>query len=234
MARPPRFLLPGVPLHVVQRGHNRGPCFYGNDDYSVYLFWLRKSLPLANVSLHAYVLMTNHVHLLATPSEPEKFPRLLMSLGRRYGEYVNRKYGRTGTLWDRRYWSCLVQSETYLLACQRYIELNPVRAALVEDPARYRWSSYRFYALGQTDSLVTPRIEYLALGEDAADRQRAYRELFQYALAQQTIDDIRLAVYREHPLGSAHFREAVERMVGQTPHARPRGRRRKSSQARIS
>ncbi|HEU5443920.1 MAG TPA: transposase [Pseudolabrys sp.] len=227
MARHPRVHLPDVPLHIVQRGHNREPCFFTDDDYHVYMHWLQKALTSAGILLHAYVLMTNHVHLLITPSVVQKVPRLLMSLGRRYVQYVNRKYGRTGTLWDCRYRSCLIQSETYLLACQRYIELNPVRAAMVEDPAQYRWSSYRFYAFGRFDPLLTPRVEYLALGDDASERQRAYRKLFEYALTQNAIADIRLAVYKGRPLGNAPFRSMIERVAGRQREARPRGRPRK-------
>jgi len=141
----------------VQRGHNREPCFFSEDDYSSYLHWLGEALSESECALHAYVLMTNHVHLLLTPKKAEAVPRLIISLGRRYVQYINRSYRRTGTLWDSRYKSSLVQAETYLLACQRYIELNPVRAAMVEDPAHYRWTSYRANALGGPERLCAGR-----------------------------------------------------------------------------
>ena len=149
MPRRPRIHLDGVPLHIVQRGHNREPCFFGEDDYASYLHWLGEALAELECALHAYVLMTNHVHLLLTPKYAEAVPKLIISLGRRYVQYINRTYRRTGTLWDSRYKSSSVQAEPYLLACQRYIELNPVRAAMVEEPAHYRWTSYRAHALRQ-------------------------------------------------------------------------------------
>src|SRR5262245_9644203 len=130
MPRRPRIHLDGLPLHIVQRGHNRGPCFFGEEDYRSYRHWLGEALVEADCELHAYVLMTNHVHLLVTPSKAEKLPKLLISLGRRYVQYVNRVYGRTGTLWESRYKSSLVQADRYLLACHRYVELNPVRAGM--------------------------------------------------------------------------------------------------------
>jgi putative transposase len=157
MPRRARIHLDGVPLHIVQRGHNRESCFFAEEDYFTYKRCLAEALGEAQCALHAYVLMTNHVHLLLTPKKAEAVPRLIIALGRRYVQYVNRTYRRTGTLWDSRYKSSLVQAETYLLACQRYIELNPVRAAMVEDLAHYRWTSYRANALGQQDGLLTPR-----------------------------------------------------------------------------
>ena len=143
MPRRRRVHLDGGPLHIVQRGHNREPCFFAEEDYSSYLHWLGEALDEAECKLHAYVLMTNHVHLLLTPRKAEAVQKLIISLGRRYVQYFNRSYRRTGTLWDSRYKSSLVQAETYLLACQRYIELNPVRAALGDDPAHYHWTSYQ-------------------------------------------------------------------------------------------
>ena len=128
--------------------------------------------------LHAYVQMTNHVHLLLTPPAPDAVSQLVISLGRRYVQYINKSYRRTGTLWDSRYKSSLVQADTYLLLCQRYIELNPVRAAMVDDPAHYRWSSYRANGLGQADPLLTPHPVYAGLGARQADRLAAYRALF--------------------------------------------------------
>ena len=143
MPRRHRVHLDGVPLHIVQRGHNREPCFFDEQDYNAYLQWLGDALAREHCALHAYVLMTNHVHLLVTPASAGSIPRVIIAVGRRYVQYVNHSYRRTGTLWDSRYKSSLVQAETHLLLCQRYIELNPVRATMVADPAEYRWSSYR-------------------------------------------------------------------------------------------
>ena len=127
----------------MQRGHNREACFFGEEDYSTYLHWFGEALKETSCSLHAYALMTNHVRLLLTPKNAATVPKLVISLGQRYVQYVNREYRRTGTLWDPRYKSSLIQAETYLLTCILYIELNPVRAAMVDDPAHSRWTSYR-------------------------------------------------------------------------------------------
>ena len=154
MPRRSRIYIDGVPLHIVQRGHNREPCFFSDDDCHAYLHWLDEALAACRCTLHGYVRMTNHVHLLLTPAEARLVPRLLISLGRRYVQYINRSDRRTGTLWDSRYKSSLVQEDAYLLACQRYIELNPVRARMVSDPTQHRWSSYRANA---PTRWVTPR-----------------------------------------------------------------------------
>jgi putative transposase len=229
MPRRPRVHLDGVPLHLVQRGHNREPCFFAEDDYLSYLHWLGEALAEAECALHAYVLMTNHVHLLLTPKRAAAVPGLIIALGRRYVQYINRTYKRTGTLWDSRYKSSTVQAETYLLACQRYIELNPVRAAMVEDPAHYRWTSYRTNALGQPDPRLTPHASYLALGRTAATRQAAYRALFRAQLDREAIDDIRLALNQGQALGNSRFHAKIEKMTGVRREARPRGRPRAES-----
>src|SRR5450755_1689426 len=215
MPRRPRVHLDGVPLHIVQRGHNREPCFFAEEDYSSYLHWLSQALGEAQCKLHAYVLMTNHVHLLLTPKKAEAVQRLVISLGRHYVQYINRSYRRTGTLLDSRYKSSLVQAETYLLACQRYIELNPVRAAMVDDPAHYRWSSYRINALAQSSSIITPHSLYNALGKTDEERQSAYRALFRTQLDREAIDNIRLALNQSQPLGNERFYQQIEKMTGQ-------------------
>lgn len=232
MPRRPRIQLDGVPLHIVQRGHNREPCFFCEDDYASYLHWLGEALGEAECALHAYVLMTNHVHLLLTPKKAAAIPRLIMSLGRRYVQYINRTYRRTGTLWDSRYKSSLVQAETYLLACQRYIELNPVRAAMVDDPAHYRWASYRHNALGVADSRITPHPLYISLGQTDNARQTAYRGLFGAHLDSMAIADIRLAINQNQPLGNTRFYSKIEKMTGIRREARPRGRPQKESEAK--
>jgi REP-associated tyrosine transposase len=224
MPRRPRVHLDDVPLHIVQRGHNREPCFFAEDDYLSYLHWLGEALAEARCALHAYVLMTNHVHLLLTPKKAEAVPKLIISLGRRYVQYVNRTYRRTGTLWDSRYKSSSVQAETYLLTAQRYIELNPVRAAMVDDPAHYRWTSYRANALGHADARLTSHSLYLALGATDKDRQAVYRALFRSHLDRAAIDDIRLALSQNQPLGNERFLGTIEKVTGIRREARPRGR----------
>jgi putative transposase len=233
MPRRPRVHLDGVPLHLVQRGHNREPCFFAEEDYQCYLHWLGEALIEAECSLHAYVLMTNHVHLLLTPKRAATVQKLVISLGRRYVQYINRSYRRTGTLWDSRYKSSLVQAETYLLACQRYIELNPVRAAMVDDPAHYRWTSYRANALGQADARLTPHTLYAALGRTDRSRQAAYRALFRAELDRAAIDDIRLALNQSQPLGNERFYARIEKMTGVRREARPRGRPRLEANANL-
>ena len=224
MPRRPRIHIDAIPVHIVQRGHNREPCFFAEEDYSSYLHWLSEALAETECALHAYVLMTNHVHLLLTPKKAAAVPRLLMSLGRRYVQYVNRTYRRTGTLWDSRYKSSLVQADNYLLTCQRYIELNPVRAAMVEEPAHYRWTSYRANGLGQPDARLIPHPVYLALGRASRERQAAYRALFRAQLERAAIDDIRLALNQSQPLGNARFLAKIEKVTGMRREMKPRGR----------
>jgi putative transposase len=228
MPRRPRIHLNDVPLHIVQRGHNRKPCFFAEEDYRAYLHWLGEALIKERCALHAYALMTNHVHLLLTPMRAESVPRLMIALGRRYVQYINKTYRRTGTLWDSRYKSSLIQAETYLLACQRYIELNPVRAAMVDDPAHYRWTSYRANGLGQPSAILTPHPLYTSLGGNDAARQEAYRALFRSQLDKAAVDDIRLALSQSQPLGNERFYARIEKLTGQRREARPRGRPRAS------
>jgi len=227
MPRRPRIHLADLPLHIVQRGHNRDACFFAEEDYHAYRHWLGEALKDTGCQLHAYVQMTNHVHLLLTPPEPEAVSRLVISLGRRYVQYINKTYRRTGTLWDSRYKSSLVQADAYLLLCQRYIELNPVRANMVEDPAHYRWSSYRANGLGQADPLLTPHAVYVGLGQSEADRLAAYRALFRPELDADAIGDIRMALDQGQPLGNSRFLDSIEWATGQRREARPRGRPRK-------
>ena len=224
MPRRPRIHLPGQPLHIVQRGHNREACFFGEEDYHSYLHWLGEALTATGTQLHAFALMTNHVHLLLTPPDAQAVPRLIISLGRRYVQYINRSYRRTGTLWDSGYMSSLIHADSYFLTCMRYIELNPVRAALVDDPAHYRWTSYRANGLGQSDARVTSHAVYLALGAADAPRRKAYRDLFRSELDTAAVDHIRLALNQNQPLGDSRFYARVARAAGERREARPRGR----------
>ena len=228
MPRRPRIHIDGVPLHIVQRGRNRGACFFDEQDRHAYLGWLSEALRCEHCHLHAYVLMTNHVHLLLTPELATSVPRLIISVGRRYVQYINHTYGRTGTLWDSRYKSSLVQAETYLLLCQRYIELNPVRAGMVSDPGEYPWSSYRANALGQANALVSPHPLFLALSANDNSRQGVYRDLFRAALDDAPLADLRLALNQDQPLGNSRFYAEIEAMTGQRRALRKRGRPRKN------
>jgi len=213
MPRKPRFVLPGVPQHVIQRGNNREPCFYAEEDRRRYLDLLKDAAEHNHCHLHAYVLMTNHVHLLTTPFGPHSISHLMQDLGRKYVRYVNHAHHRTGTLWEGRYKANLVDSETYLLACMRYIELNPVRANMVRHPGDYRWSSYAANAQGQSDTLLSPHPLYTALGNDPAHRHAAYRELFRHHLDPEAIHAIRAALNQELVLGREDFKDKIKQMA---------------------
>jgi putative transposase len=156
MPRKPRFYLPSIPAHIVQRGNCRQATFFGDDDYAAYLNWLYEGAKLHDCAIHAYVLMTNHVHLLITPQDSESISQLVQYVGRHYVTYVNHAYGKSGTLWEGRHKGCLISSDDYLLACMRYVELNPVRAGMVVSPGDYRWSSYRINASGGEHAAMTP------------------------------------------------------------------------------
>jgi len=156
MPRKPRFYLPGMPVHAIQRGNNRQAVFFGDEDYRAYLSWLKLAGEKYDCHIHAYVLMTNHVHLLVTPGHRDSLGGLFQFVGRHYVAYINNRYERTGTLWEGRYKASLVEEERYLLTCYRYIELNPVRAGMVRLPEHYEWSSYQFNALGESNPLLKP------------------------------------------------------------------------------
>ena len=214
MPRRARLALPNVPLHVIQRGNNRQACFFAEEDYLSYLGWLGEYAGTIGCRIHAYVLMTNHVHLLLSAERPGAAGALMKALGQRYVQYVNRTYRRSGTLWEGRFRSCLTQEESYLLACQRYIELNPVRAGMVTHPADYRWSSYRANGQGEPDVVVRPHLVYTALGSDAAGQQAAYRELFRFDLEPGLIDEIRRATNGNYALGNKRFSDEVTAVLG--------------------
>ena len=224
MPRRPRVLLADYPLHIVQRGINREPCFFTDEDYHCYLHWLEEAARACGCAIHAYVLMTNHVHLLLTPAETGAPSRLMQSLGRRYVQYANRFYRRTGSLWEGRYKSSVVQAESYLLACSRYIELNPVKAGMVVDPGQYRWSSYRSNGLALADQRLTPHVLYRQLGPDSTARQVAYRSLFRPELDDAVAKDIRTALQLGMPVGSERFAETICARMGIRHNTGQRGR----------
>lgn len=228
MPRQPRYRVPGLPQHVVQRGNDRQDAFFAAEDYRRYRTFLETAAVEHDCAIHAYVLMTNHVHLLVTPASEDSLPRMVQSVGRRYVRYINDNYKRTGTLWEGRYKACLVQTDTYLLACYRYIELNPLRAGMVRDPAHYRHSSYGCNALGRPDPLVTPHRTYLALGSDAVRRCAAYRSAFVGSGNVPELQEIRQATASCLVYGSNGFRNDVARRLGRSIGTGKRGRRRKT------
>lgn len=224
MPRKPRTYLPGLPAHVVQRGNNRNACFFADEDYLFYLECLGEGLRRYAVKLHAYVLMTNHVHLLMTPSDEVGISRLLQHVGRLYVLYINKTYRRSGTLWEGRHKASLVDAEHYLLACYRYIEMNPVAARMVEAPDQYQWSSYAWHAWGKSNRLICDHELYERLGLDPETRQFAYRELFRHHLSDNDIHAIRESLACNYPLGNDRFREQVESALGRKVGEKRRGR----------
>jgi putative transposase len=222
--RRPRVALAGVPVHLIQRGHNRDACFFADEDYALYLTHLAVLSAKFGCAVHAYVLMTNHVHLLLTPQEAEAASLLMKHLGQRYVQYINRAYRRSGTLWEGRFRSCVAQEEGYVLACQRYIELNPVRAQMVTHPRHYRWSSYRANAEGKASTLLTPHTQYLALGATDDARREAYRQLFRSDLDLDVVQEIRDATNGNLALGGERFKQQVEAIVGHRVSRGQRGR----------
>jgi putative transposase len=219
--RQPRLDLPGVAQHIVQRGNDRQPCFFADIDRMRYLHDLRELSLKLGIAVHAYVLMTNHVHLLLTSQGAGATSTLMQSLGRRYVRYINDQYRRTGTLWEGRYKSCPVQHESYLLRCYRYIELNPVRAGMVADPAAYRWSSHSHNGLAQADPLVQPHPRYLAIAA-AEIRAATYRRFVLDAIDPDETAAIRLNLQRQHALGNDRFRAAIEHQLGRRAGPAPR------------
>ena len=226
MPRRPRVNLVGYPQHIVQRGHNRAASFFGEDDYQCYLHWLKEGADKYGCAIHAYALITNHVHLLVSPSRADGITRLMQSLGRRYAQYVNRFYKRSGSVWEGRFKASAIHAEEYLLTCYRYIELNPVTAGMVNDPADYRWTSYRWHALGESNALITDHELHEGMAREAGDRQAAYRALFRAHLDDEAVDDISKALNGGQPLGNERVRAQVEVALGKRLAPKQCGRRR--------
>ena len=214
MARLPRIYLQGCSYHIVQRGNNREPCFYSEQDYATYLTFLKDSAEIFGVAIHAYVLMTNHVHMLVTPIGDGDISRMMQSLGRKYVRYFNAMYQRTGTLWEGRFKSNVVDTEKYLLTVYRYIELNPVRADMVDHASEYPWSSFQYNGAGWEVSLITPHDEYLRLEKNHEKRQKAYRKLFQGNMPDLDVKEIREALQKEWILGDERFKQRIKEKLG--------------------
>ena len=228
MARLPRFVIPEQQQHVIVRGNNRAEIFCADADYSFYLEKLKLACDKHGCSVHAYVLMTNHVHLLITPHFEQSLGKTMQMLGRYYVQYYNYCYRRTGTLWEGRYKATLIDSEAYLLTCMRYIELNPVRAGIAVDPSDYPWSSYRHNVLGEANDMVVLHPEYQRLGESNEARQAAYRELFRYQLSENNITEIREATNKAWVLGNDRFKQRIQEQLGRRVEPKARGGDRKS------
>jgi len=214
MPRRARISVAGVPWHIIQRGNNRTACFFSDDDYLFYLEILKEQAIKTDCSVHAYVLMTNHVHLLLTPERVDSAALLMKNLGQRYVQYINRKYQRSGTLWEGRFRSCLTQSESYVMACYRYIELNPVRAGIVTHPRAYRWSSYGFNGEGRKNQLLTPHDQYIKISRKELTRRKGYRALFKAEIDEESDNKIRAATNGNFVLGNERFQAEIAATVG--------------------
>jgi putative transposase len=225
MPRRTRMYLPKFPYHIVQRGNNREVCFVEPENYQFYLDLWRECSRRYGVAVHAYCLMTNHIHFLVTPEQPESISRVTRVVGSRYAYYFNKSYNRTGTVWEGRHKSSLVQSDRYFLTCSRYIELNPVTAGMVTKPGDYKWSSYLVNAWGGESNLIQ-HDEYLRLGVDIESRCYAYRELFKCHLSDQDIHLIENASDFCHPVSNNRFLRQIENKynikLGQSVRGRPR------------
>lgn len=213
MPRKPRFYLPGVPAHVMQRGHNRSAVFFDDEDYLEYLRILKAMAEKYQCLIHAYVLMTNHVHLLVTPFNKNSISRLFQGLGRQYVTYINKTYGLSGSLWEGRHKGNVIDSDVYFLTCMRYIELNPVRANMCVDPGEYRWSSYAANALGEPNSILTPHAEYYQLGKNRILQQKMYHGLFKEILDVKIMSDLRQGVQSGTPVGYNNFTQGIEQLL---------------------
>ncbi len=213
MPRKARMFQANIPCHIISRGNNRNVCFYTHEDYLFYLECLNDACIKYSASVHAYVLMTNHVHLLITPFTKNSIPQVMQSIGRRYVQYINKTYQRTGTLWEGRYKASLINADQYLLACYKYIELNPVRASMVEHPAEYPWSSYAVNSGMRARRQLTMHDVYKRLGADHNARCQAYKELFSTNLSSELIDKIRQASTFSMPLGNNKFKQQIEQAL---------------------
>jgi putative transposase len=227
MARLPRYFVKGQPQHIIQRGNNRELIFVHDDDYLFYLECLQDAIKKNKLRIHSYVLMTNHAHILASPEVETSISKTLQSVGRRYVQYFNYTYKRTGTLWEGRYKATVIDSDQYLLTCMRYIELNPVRAEMVKQPNEYPWSSYAANAEGNNNKLIKSHEIFRQLGVNEAERQSAYRQLFRLTIGKSDLVALREATNKGWVLGNDRFREEIERLSGRRSVAKARGRPKK-------
>lgn len=228
MARMARLYVPGCAHHVIQRGNNRTPCFREKIDYRHYLEYLSDAANSTGIAIHSYVLMTNHVHLLLTPKGAHACGKMMQSLGRNYVRYFNDRYARTGTLWEGRYKSTLIDSDNYFFTVSRYIELNPVRANMVSHPREYPWSSYHSNALGMPCDLINPHQLYRDLGQSPSDRQRHYQAMFDQEIAPELLDELRYATNRAWAFGSDEFKADIATGVNRRTTSLGRGGDRRS------
>jgi putative transposase len=216
MPRQPRYFIPHMPQHVIQRGVDRQAVFFGAKDYELYRETLRSAADRYDCAIHAYVFMTNHTHLVITPGTERSLPLLMQAIGRGYVQKLNRHYNRTGTLWQGRYKASLIQDDVYLLTCYRYVELNPVRAGMVRHPGDYAYSSYHHNATGKSDNLLTEHSVYRSLATALEQRQAAYRALFGDEIGPDVLELVRDATNACRILGNDRFKDRIEARLGRS------------------
>lgn len=230
MARLPRYSVPGQPQHIIQRGNNRQEIFITEADYQFFQNALIEAIETYGLQVHAYIWMTNHIHILATPEYDYSVSKVMQSVGRRYVQYFNHIYNRSGTLWEGRYRATVVDSERYFLTVMRYIELNAVRAGMVKDPMDYPWSSYGLNAdsaLGMNYGWLTPHAEYLRLGAGSPERRAAYRGLFERVISRDDLARIRNDTHKGWALGGSQFQSKIESLSQRQAASKGIGRPRK-------
>lgn len=230
MARLPRYVIPNQPQHIIQRGNNRQIIFAADADYQFFRDAMVEAAKKHGLLIHAYVWMTNHIHLLATPLYEDSISKVFQSVGRKYVQYFNFTYKRSGTLWEGRYRATIVDSELYLLKLMRYIELNPVRASMCVHPSVYPWSSFNFNAEGRAGlnyDWLTPHEEYLRLGLTDSNRQAAYLALFEHELTGTDIAQIRENTHKGWALGSQRFNQEIELLAKRQTSSKGVGRPKK-------
>ncbi|MBU0503557.1 MAG: transposase, partial [Candidatus Omnitrophica bacterium] len=213
MARRPRLFVSDVPYHVVQRGNNKIPIFLADQDYRIFLDTLQEAKTKHPCFIYSYCLMPNHFHLLIEPKEDNNVSLLIKLLGAKYVRYINKNYERSGTLWEGRFKCSLIDKELYFLTCLRYIEMNPVRAGIVNSPELYRWSSYRVRAVGERSFIVDMDHWYDNLGSNAEERQNKYRQFFQNSISDSALQLLREMTNKNGIVGSVNFKTRVEQFV---------------------
>lgn len=227
MARLPRYTVINQPQHIMQRSRDGQSIFIEQPDYQYYHDCLEAAAYNYHLRVHAYVLMPDHVHILASPGNADSVSRTVQSIGRNYVQYFNESYGGEGTLWEGRYRATVIDDKPYLLPCSRYIELNPVRAGLVRGPRDYHWSSYAHNALGRNDPMISPHREYRNLGKSYAERSAAYRALFKQKLSKAIVAEITEATLKGWALGDSKFAARIEKISGRRASQLPKGRPRR-------
>jgi putative transposase len=228
MPRQPRLVISGYPHHVILRGNNKSAIFYSDEDRRFFIACLKEAKEKTRSEIYAYCFMMNHIHLLVAPSIEGGLSGMMQSLGRRYVQYINKKYTRTGTLWEGRFKSSLVGEDQYFLACSTYIELNPVRAKLVQHPGDYRWSSYGFKAEGRRDDILNLDSLYQNLGKTPESRQLAYKAIFEQLIDKRAFDMIRHVTQKGGVFGDTSFIEKINKLIGRKIVLRTKGRPKKS------